>query len=56
MVVTYVIKIKGIKTINHEMIVMPLLHIAFRTIVKIIITINLKKACIVSPRYISIII
>jgi hypothetical protein len=55
-VVMYVIKINGIKTINHEMIPSPALHNKFKTTVNTIITMNFRNAVVVSPLNISIII
>jgi hypothetical protein len=55
-VVMYVIKINGIKTMNHEIMPKPALHNKFSASVNTIITINFKNAVVVSPLNISIII
>ena len=56
MVVTYVIRMKGINTINHEIMVSPPMHNWFNRMVKMVMTMTFKKALFCCPLNKSIII
>jgi hypothetical protein len=49
MVVTYVIMMKGMKTMNHERMVRPPTHNWFNRMVKMVMTMTFKKALFCCP-------
>uniref|UniRef100_A0A6C0I5F2 Uncharacterized protein n=1 Tax=viral metagenome TaxID=1070528 RepID=A0A6C0I5F2_9ZZZZ len=49
MVVTYVIMMNGMKTMNHERMVSPPIHSWFSKMVKTIITMTFKNALFCCP-------
>jgi hypothetical protein len=56
MVVTYVIMMKGMNTMNHERMVSPPMHSWFNRMVKMVMTMTFKKALFCCPLNKSIII